>query len=163
MTMQLAKKPCVCIFLLLVATLIASHDASASCNISSILNLPSMDLANYEKIQTNLLGYSAEGADVEYYYSFYILKAIKSTYYGETGKTELEYYFSSPITYALKITENHYLAPIYLESSEIISTNQVLLAVCKGELVRGIGDDMIYNYFRRLNSSLEDLLDNAPK
>ena len=77
------------------------HSAGSAqpCMISQLLGLASVDLSVYEKIEMSRLGRPSEGGSIEYYYSSGVLRAIKSTFYGSTGKSEFEYYFDSPTTY----------------------------------------------------------------
>ena len=146
-----------------VFVLPTSADNTQSCEIKRLFQLSSGNLAAYEKRQIDLLGESAEGADVGYYYSADVLKAVKSVYYGETGKTELEFYFHTPLTYTSRLTDYYYSAPIYTELSLIVSKNQSDFIVCNGNLVRGIGDEIMIENFERVTDALEKLLENAPE
>ena len=163
MTIQPMKQACAGMLLTLAVVLPACAGTPQSCETGHLLKLSSVDLSNHEKIKVSLLGESAEGASIEYYYSSDVLKAIKSVYYGETGKTELEYYFDSPSTYTSKRTEYYYSAPIYIDDSEVVAINQSHLAVCQGKLVRGVGDGVIVAHFDRVNNALDKLRQNAPK
>ena len=152
------------VLILVVALPAACAGTMQPCEVSDLLRLSTADLSKYEKIETALLGESAEGASVEYYYSSSgDLEAIQSVYYGETGKTVLKYYFGSPSTYTSKLTEYFYSAPIYVDGSEIVAINQSHMVVCEGKLVRGVGDELIGAYFDRVLSTLEHLRENAPK
>ena len=137
-------------------------DDTQSCEIKRLFQLSSDNLVAYEKKQISLLGVSTEGADVEYYYSADVLKAVKSVYYGETGKTELEFYFHTPLTYTSRLTDYYYSAPIYTGQSLIVSKNQSDFIVCNGNLARGIGDEIMIENFERVSDALEKLLENAP-
>ena len=163
MTIQHIKQAYTGILLALAVVLPAGAGTPQSCEVSRLLELSSADLSNFKKVQADISGGAAEGASIEYYYSSDVLKAIKSVYYGETGKTELEYYFDSPATYASKLTEYYYSAPIYIDGSEVVAINQSHLAVCQGKLVRGVGDEAIVAYFDRASGALEKLLKNAPR
>ena len=163
MTAQLMKQVYAGILLAWVVALPACAGTPQPCEAGYLLKLSSIDLSNYEKIEVDLSGESAEGTSIEYYYSSDALAAIKSVYYGETGKTELEYYFDSPSTYTLRLTEYYYSAPIYIDGSEIVAINESHLAVCQGKLVRGVGDEAIVAHFDRANSALEKLREDAPK
>ncbi len=163
MTIQPMKQVYVGMLLTLAVALPACAGTPQPCEAGYLLKLSSIDLSNYEKIEAALSGESAEGTSIEYYYSSDALVAIKSVYYGETGKTELEYYFYSPSTYTSKLTKYYYSAPIYIDGSEIVATNQSHLAVCQGKLVRSVGDDVIVAHFDRASSALEKLREDAPK
>lgn len=163
--MKLIKKSI--IGLLLPLSFIGACSAGAEnmrqCSIDSMFKLLSSDLSSYEKVQAKSLGQSAEGASIEYYYSGSELKAAKSVYYGETSKTEIKYYFKSPTSYSAKLTEYFYSAPIYIEGSEIATTNESKYVVCGGELMRGIGDDVIVAHHERASKALKKILEAAPK
>ena len=164
MTIQPVKQVYTGIFLALAVVLPAcAETAPQLCEAGRLLKLSSVNLSDYEKIKTALSGESSEGASIEYYYSSDALAVIKSVYYGETGKTELEYYFDSPATYTSKLTEYYYSAPIYIDDSEIVAINQSNLTVCQGRLVRGVGDDVIVAHFDRASRALKNLRENAPK
>lgn len=163
MIIQPIKQISASLFLSLFVVLSACAENPQPCEVGSLLQLSSADLGGYQKIETTLLGESAEGASVEYYYLANALKAIKSIYYGETGKTELEYYFYSLSTYTSKLTDYYYSVPIYIDHSEIVAIKQSNFTVCRGELVRGIGDDAIVNDFNRANNALKKARENAPK
>ena len=79
-----------------------------------LLQLPSsINLSDYDKMETMLSGESSEGETFEYYYTTEgDLKAVKYSYYGETGKTEVDYYFYSPSTYISNLTNYYYTVPI---------------------------------------------------
>lgn len=139
----------------------ACAEGARPCSIDGMSKLLSSDLSSYEKVQEKVLGQSSEGASIEYYYAGLELKAIKSVYYGETGKTEIEYRFKSPTSYAAKLTEYFYSAPIYMEGSELATTNESKYVVCGGELMRGVGDDAVLNHYERASKALKKAIDAA--
>ena len=132
------------------------------CDVDKLLRDSSSDFDGYERVQKIILGKSAEGANVEYYYAAESLKTIKAVYYGETGKLEIRYYFSSPTAYVANLTRYYYSSPIYSDRSEVVATTKGEFVVCHGELVRGIGDDVVVRYFERASEALEEVLAAAP-
>lgn len=161
---------------LLGAVLLLAFDAAAPagaeglppCDVNQLQQLALIDLSDYEKIQKNFFSgevESALGGTAEYYYSTDILKAVKSVYYGETGKVEWEYYFESPSisTYTAKVTDYYYSVPIYRENSNIVAINQSNFSVCRGERVKGVGTNEFTEQFNRASSVLETLLSKVPR
>lgn len=155
------------IIALLLISLVATYPAHAKtasrCKVDSILRLLSADISSYEKVKGRSLGQSSEGADITYYYARDRLKAVKSLYFGETSKAEIEYRFRSPTEYAVHFTEYFYTAPIYIDNSEIASTSESKFVVCGGELIRGIGDDVVVRHYKRAVVALKEMLDDVGK
>lgn len=134
-----------------------------SCDTRSLFDLFSSELADYEKISQRLSEGASEGAAVDYYYSKNILKIVKAIYYGETGKTEVEYRFSTASSYASRITQYYYSAPIYFDRSDVTAIGQSTIVVCDGKLVRGIGDNAVADHFNHARSALAKILENSPR
>ena len=133
------------------------------CNVEELLRHSSSDLVGYERLEKTLWGKSAEGAGIEYYYSTDTLKAIKTVYYGETGKLGFQYYFATPTTYLAKFAKYYYSAPITRPHSQITTIFKGEFVVCHGKVVRGIGDDVLVRYFESGRRILEDVLAVAPR
>jgi len=161
MIVQLIKQILIKILLLFIIP--AYAEDIQQCKVEDLLQLSSNELSSYEKIQLTPSTESTEGASVEYYYSENILKAVKAIYYGETGKTRLEYYFYSPLTYVSKLTEYHYSMPIYFDNSKITSINHSSFIVCHGNLIKGIGNNAVVEHFNRANNALQKIQEDKPK
>lgn len=80
--------------------------------------------ADYNKVEKDILGQSAEGGIIIAYYHKSDLKKVITTYYGETGKAVTEYYFNNEgLFFALK-SEYFYNKPIYEEGSKVVSIDE---------------------------------------
>ena len=133
------------------------------CNVKELLRESSFELVGYETLEKSLRGVSTEGARVKYYYLTDALKAVKVVYYGEAGKLEVRYYFTTPSTYVATFAHYYYSLPIFRPHSQITTTLKGDLVVCHGKLVRGIADDAVLTYFERATRILEDVLAVAPR
>lgn len=133
------------------------------CDVDELFEGLSSKSVGYEKIEKTLFGLTAEGAGIEYYYSTEALKRIKSVFAGETGKIEVQYYFAAPDIYAAKVTHYYYSAPIYSDDFQIVSTNKSEFVVCRGELIRGIFDELVVGDFEYARDALETVLAEAPR
>jgi len=145
----------------------AFADAAHLCDVDELLRESSSDLAAYERVKKTLFGRTTEGVGVEYYYSPRALKVIKAAYYGETGKTGIQYYFSAPTTYVVRSTKYYYSHPISAilrgDHFQLASTTTSEFVVCRGDLVRGLWDELVEKDFKWASEALEDLLAEAPK
>ena len=158
------------LILFLVCGLFPAYAEIASmCDVDDLFRELSSETVGYEKIEKTLLGISSEGAHVEYYYSTDALKKIKSVFYSYVGKIEIQYYFATPDTYAAKVTNYYYSAPIhsadpdFFPDFQIVSTNKSEFVVCQGELVRGIFDNLVVGDFEQARKDLETVLAAAPR
>ena len=130
------------------------------CKMTDLLNFLSYDLNTFEKVEKKILGKSSEGANVEYYYSGSELKAVKAIYYGETSKTEIEYFFKTQSNYVSILSDYYYSAPIYMADSKVVSSSISKFIVCNDELMRGIGDNIIVSRFERASKALDGILES---
>lgn len=83
----------------------------------------------YQSIRDNLKGYdtvssdiweeSAEGGRIIGYYNGKELKFIKGSYFGETGKTEMEYYFDNGVVFFVFEKKYNYNRPIYWDKKHM--------------------------------------------
>ena len=158
------------LILFLVCSLLPVYaEVAPVCDIDELFQELSSEPVGYEKIEKTLLEASSEGAHVEYYYSTDALKKIKTVFYGSIGKTEIQYHFATPDTYAAKVINYYYSAPIHTEDSDffpdfqIVSTNKSEFAVCRGELVRGILDNLVVEDFEQARRVLGTILPEAPR
>ena len=136
---------------------------TATCDIDELRRVSSSNLAPYERVEKTLFGKSAEGSNIEYYYSADALKAIKTVYYGETGKLDFQYYFSNSTTYLARFADYYYSAPITRPHSEITTIFKGEFVFCNGSPLRGIGDDVLMRYFESGRGVLEDVLAVEPR
>lgn len=139
------------------------------CDVDELFRELSSEPVGYEKIEKTLLGVPSEGTHIEYYYSTNSLKKIKSGFYGSVGKTEILYSFATPDTYAAKVIHYYYSAPVHHKDPDlfpdfrITSTNKSEFAVCRGELVRGIFDELVVEDFEFARDVLDTILEAAPR
>lgn len=151
------------IFLLACGSFPAYAEVTDSCDADELLRELSSEPVGYERIERTLLGVTTEGAGIEYYYSTDVLKRIKSVFAGETGKIEVQYYFDAPDVYAAKVTHYYYSTPIYSDDFQIVSTNKSEFVVCRGELTRGIFDELVVEDFEYAEDVLETVLAETPR
>lgn len=141
----------------------AGTNSDTRCRAVDLLDLLSVNPGNLDKDTAEITGQSSERGRVEYYYDGSSLKVVRTIYYGETGKTEIEFRFRSEEDYAAELRDYYYTSPIYVEGSSIASVSISRFAVCGGGLVRGIDDGQVIDHFERTEKALRRALELAPE
>ncbi len=80
--------------------------------------------ASFSKAEKDLFGQSTEGGNCLAYFDKVGLRKIVATYYGETGKAVIEYYFNKAGLFFVFKSEYFYSSPIYTESGNIASVEE---------------------------------------
>jgi hypothetical protein len=87
----------------------------------------------YTTVKRDLPGYSAEGGALTGYYSGSVLRKIEATFYGETGRTTEEFYFSPGHLIFVVRTASFYDKPL---SGHVIRREQTRFYFDQGKLIR---------------------------
>jgi hypothetical protein len=77
------------------------------------------NLKSYDTVSADLPGESTEGGEAIGYYKGKDLKLIEITYFGEMGKTKLEYYFNTDQLFFVFESRYKYNRPIYDPSFDL--------------------------------------------
>ena len=106
--------------------------SNCTCDLESSESLEKYDLSVLEKKEVRFSGESSEGGAAEIYSS---LIAIITSFLGETGKTEIKYYFNSANNkqYLVELVDYRYTTPIYDPESKIASISINKFVVCEGK------------------------------
>lgn len=78
----------------------------------------------YDKVEKEILGESAEGGMIMGYYDKGNLKKISVAFYGETGKTLSDFYINDGTLFFLFKQTFNYNKPIYIEDSKVNSIEE---------------------------------------
>ncbi|WP_412467840.1 hypothetical protein [Pedobacter sp. KLB.chiD] len=97
----------------------AIDSAAVIKKIKSDFTLINKQLKFFKKKTKDVSGMSAEGGIVTGYYSKGKLKKVHCVFYGETGKTETDYYLDNKRLFFLYKKETFYNKPIYLKDLKI--------------------------------------------
>lgn len=73
---------------------------------------------SYQKADKDLMDYSSEGGHLAVYYDKSELKKIIASYFGETGKIIIEYYFWDDNIFFIFHQEYKYNSPIYITTDD---------------------------------------------
>lgn len=97
------------------------------------------NVAQYDKVEKEVYDESTEGAILIAYYDNKVLKKITGTYYGETGKTLMEYYFNGNDFFFIYSKEFNYEKPLSVDhSGKVASTTENRYYFYKEELIKWI-------------------------
>ena len=140
----------------------ASESEHVDCDIGAMHRSILSDLEGAESIRQDITGRSKEGGSVEYYFSNSKLIAARSVLYGGTGRVNVDVFFKTLSDYSVRVIDSFYTVPITWDGSEVAATNEVRFVVCEGELVRGIGDDVVVDYHERLDGLVNYIIENQP-
>lgn len=80
--------------------------------------------AKYNKVEKEVYDESTEGAILTAYYDNKVLKKITGTYYRETGKTIMEYYFNGTDFFFIYSKEVNYEKPLSMDHTGKISNTK---------------------------------------
>lgn len=96
----------------------------------------------YDKVEKEIFGHSAEGGIMIAFYDNNDLKKIIATFYGETGQATTEYYFDTVgnLSFIFRKT-SFYGKPMYVEDSKIESIAENRYYFCQNELIKWLGRD----------------------
>jgi hypothetical protein len=114
-----------------------SDEALSKCDYALENNesLEKTDLSLLEKKEVRFFGESSEGGSAEVYRKEGSLIAITTSFLGETGKTEIKYYFHEVNNnqYLVELIDYRYTTPIYDPSSKTASISINKFVVCEGK------------------------------
>ncbi len=97
------------------------------------------EASSYEKVVKDLYDESSEGASITGYYSGRKLKKISGTYYGETGKSFVEYYYDGSNFFFVYSRESSYVVPLYVDRrGKVNEVKEDRFYFNNGELVKWI-------------------------
>lgn len=104
------------------------------CDLESNISLEKSDLSLLEKKEVRFLSESSEGGSAEVYRKKGSLVAITTSFLGETGKTEIKYYFNEANShqYLVELIDYRYTTSIYDLSSKTASMTINKFVVCEG-------------------------------
>lgn len=125
------------LFLLLGGMSHAASKTSNSCTWEDLSLLLDRDLRHATVKELGILEEAAEGGTAKAYLLNDRVVAIKSVFFGETGKAEINYYFDEmhgDRTYAVEIKDFHYTMPIYFPTSKTAAVSIKQFTVCEGQL-----------------------------
>ena len=94
--------------------------------------------AKYRKVKKELLGFSAEGAELIAYFSGPSIVKISATFYGEMGRATDEFYYSNDKLIFVFRKHSHYGAPL---SGKVVRTTENRYYFKDDKLIRWIGED----------------------
>lgn len=99
------------------------------------------EATTYDKVEKEVFDESTEGAILIGYYKKRYLKKITGTYYGETGKTIMEYYFNGSDFFFVYTKIFNYEKPIYIDTTaEVKSIEENRYYFHKGDLIKWMAD-----------------------
>jgi len=134
------------------------------CDYDKLFKLSTeIDLNALEKMEKTLLGLSTEGARAKYFYENNKLKAVKTVFYGETGKFTIAFYFNTPTEYLVETKDYDYSLPITFKSSTIVATSSTKFMVCQGKLIQLFSRGEVIREFENSKNTLIDILKYEPK
>jgi hypothetical protein len=94
--------------------------------------------ARYRKVKKELSGFSAEGGTLLAYLDGSSIMKIAATFYGETGRTNEEYYYSDDRLIFVLRSESTYSKPL---SGKIVRTIENRFYFKDGQLIRWIDEN----------------------
>lgn len=117
------------------------------------------NLINYEKVEKVEFEETTEGAQLIGYFEGNTLKKISGIFYGETGRTEIDFYCSRDSCFLINSKSFLYEKPIYIDNTpEIKDIKENNYYFYNGELIKWISDSNITKSvsadFEEKNSSL---------
>ena len=129
----------------------------SKCNLEDSANLAELDFNSLAKKEIKILGESAEGGVVHLYKRESVLYGIKSVFLGETGKTEINYFFdpSERQRYLVEMTDHRYTAPIYVPDFKVASTSVNSFVVCESSKPKYPNSSDVESVYSRAISTLE--------
>lgn len=89
---------------------------------------------SYRKVEKDLHGQSAEGGVLIAYYDGTALRKIKTTFYGEIGKSTFDYYLDEERFFYIKKECIHYDRPMYIEDYKVTSVKESKYYFDNGDL-----------------------------
>lgn len=95
-------------------------------------------LKHYKKKIKDAPDMSAEGGEVTGYYDKNSLKKIHAVFYGETGRTELDYYLNNQELFFVFRKEIFYDKPMYLKDSKIKNTVETRYYLEGNEVIKSM-------------------------
>jgi len=122
----------------LASTLVTSKGSSAereACNLDDSGYLLGQDLSAFSKSEVKIQGYSTEGGAADVYREHGNIRVIKFSLFGETGKSDFNYYFD-PINskrYLVELTDYNYTVLVYQPGLRYASTITSRFVVCEGQ------------------------------
>ncbi|HLP52878.1 MAG TPA: hypothetical protein VK154_18445 [Chitinophagales bacterium] len=106
----------VCIYLLFTTPdVFAQSTETRIKEINQLTAHISNNLADYDTVTADIWGESTEGGHAIAYYDGKQMVHIKTTHYGETGKTDTEYFFDKGQLVLAVRKEEHYNRPMYYD------------------------------------------------
>jgi len=105
---------------LILSDSIQIDTASIIEHIEEIIKMTNTNINSFNIIDKNLYGVSSEGGSYKAFLDNDELKKIEVTYYGEMGKSDVEYYTVSDNLIAVIKKEYHYDKPIYIKNFALV-------------------------------------------
>ena len=121
-----------CLSLVLVEPIIADSPSTKSCNVADGRALVVEDTSQLDHEQISLSGLSAEGSRVTLFKEDGDISVIQAVFFGETRRTEIEYYFDpdDESRHLVEVTEFLYSDPIYVPDSKLASMITSTFMIC---------------------------------
>jgi len=107
--------------------------------IQSDFSVINKQLRHYKKKAKDAADMSAEGGEVVGYYDKSIIKKVQCVFYGETGRTEVDYYLNNKGLFFVFRKEMFYDKPIYLKDSKVKNTNEIRYYLYGTSVIKSIG------------------------
>jgi len=140
-----------------------AEDSNDACNYSALENLEKVELSSLNKTKLEFLDSSTEGAEIYVYKkSNNEIISIAAHFYGETGDTEIRYYFKENRlnSYFVKLIDSYYTAPIYDTNSRVASKIINSFVVCNEHLPNYPNSDELNKVYSRAVNSLKKIVKN---
>ena len=120
------------------STLVHSNALPAqqdSCSFDDHESLLQQDHASLDKVEVSIWGVSTEGGKADIYRHQGHLRVIRSVFYKETGRSEINYYFDpeNGERYLVELTDYHYTAPIMQSGGKVSSISTSKFVVCEDQ------------------------------
>jgi len=155
---------CLSLLLGMPVTQAAGGDRQPACSVDHLSALENMDFSRLKAVtREGPYPETTQGATISHLYAFDALKAMDATFYGETGKMDVKYYFLSRNSYLIDIVDYDYTNFIYEPDWEVKSETHYRYFFCDGALIESSGDPRNEIYDQRFDGMLEELLTAVPK
>jgi hypothetical protein len=146
--------------LVLVFSSIANSNENAlisTCNLNDASILSSVNFNTFERKEIKVMGKSAEGGLANIYKKDGEIYVIKSTFFGGTGKTEINYFFDleNRTRYLVELKDYRYTVPIYVPGSKIASKSINKFVVCENLKPNYPNSSDLENIYNRAVITLE--------
>lgn len=132
-------------------------------NTNIIIKEIDINLNVYHRIESEIMGRSAEGGNLIGYYEGDGLKKIAAEFYGETGNKKTSYYFTKGILIYVIEIEQLYDKPIYEGEVKVIKENTIKYYIQDKNirLIIDSDDKIIRKNKSELNVIIKELLQDA--